>query len=375
MKVVQKRYYKLRKKEKGKILDEICANLEIDRKSAIRLVNSDLSKKRKKRETLYTYSKKTIWIIEELWKRLDHPCGTIVKAAIPLWLPHLKKHYLIDAFTEDQLLSISSSTIDRRLKEKKKRYRLKLHSTTKPNYKLRSQIPIQTSSRHITIPGHCECDTVAHCGFSNSGQYIHTVNKVDIATSWVSRRAVLGKGSVHVKKALDHMRKELPFPLTHLDSDNGDEFINNHLISYCLEHHITQSRSRPYKKNDQAHIEQKNSTHVRRIFGRIRLDTPLVRDYMNDLYEHELMYYNNFFKPSQKLIKKKFVGAKTIRTFDAPQTPYQRVLKSKHVSQENKDALTALFNSLDPIAVKKSVDKKIARIFHAQYKSSQNETA
>jgi len=307
-----------------------------------------------------------LWIIEELWKLTEYPCGTILKASIPVWLPTLKKQFPIDHLTERSLRAISSSTIDRRLRTKKKYLKSKIYGTTKPGKILRSQVPIRTSSSRITKPGSMEFDTVAHCGFSNSGEFIYTVNGVDIASTWISRRAVLGKGMFCVQQAIDAMRTELPFPLLDIDFDNGDEFLNWHLIDYCAKHSIACTRSRPYKKDDQAHIEQKNSTHVRRIFGRIRLDKPEVLHLMNDLYANELMLYHNFFKPSQKLISKTFLGSRMIRKFDKPLTPYERLLQSHHISKKKKQLLTQLFNSLNPIYLKKTIDEKIKRTFYLQ---------
>jgi hypothetical protein len=367
MAIVQQRYHKANRKGKSKILDEIVANLPIHRKSAIRLVNTFTSSRKPRKRTRCTlYGKKVLWIIEELWKLLDYPCGSILKASVLDWLPHLKKYYPIDKPTVDDLLKISPSTIDRSLKKKKKYIKGKIYGTTKPSYILRTHIPIRTSSAHITTPGSLELDTVAHCGNSNAGEFIYTVNGVDIATTWVTRCAVLGKGQFKVKNAINSMRETLPFPLIDIDFDNGDEFLNYTLIAYCNSHSIGFTRSRPYKKDDQAHIEQKNSTHVRRIFGHIRLDKPEVLHLINDLYAHELNWYHNFFKPSFKLLEKKCMGARIKRTFEKPRTAYQRVLASDHISAQSKRTLTKLFESLNPIELKRTIDSKIKHIFYLQ---------
>jgi len=376
MRIIQKRYLKAKRHEKGHILGEICADLQIHRKAANRLVLSDLDAKRKMRDPLYLYSNKVIWVLENLWRETDYPSSTILKASLEDYLPHLKKRYPIDPLTEDHLRSISASTIERRLIKIKKAHIIRISSTTKPNRPLYSRVPIKTSSLRITKPGHLEIDTVAHCGFNNSGLYIHTVNSVDIHTAWIARRAVMGKGSRGVKNAITQIIDEMPFTIHELDSDNGDEFLNYDLINYCDATGLQYFRSRPYKKNDQAHIEQKNSTHVRRIFGRIRFDNPLVLNLINDLYKHELMLYHNFFKPSQKLKTKSFVGSKTVRVFEnIPLTPYKRVLKSMSISKATKDRLTKRFLSLDPFEIKKSIDTKITRIFHMQHTAMTHESA
>ncbi len=376
MKTVQKRYLKASKREKSQILAEIRANLPMHPKSAIRLINSNLSKKRKQRTPQVVYTKKSLWIIEELWKRHEYPCGIILKASVPLFLKHLKQHYPIDTETEQQILKISPRTIDRRLSNVRKKIRMKLFGLTKPSkHVLRPSVPIRTSSSDITQPGSLEIDSVSHSGPFAAGEFIYTINAVDIDTTWIERRAVLGRGQVPVQKAIHEMRNTLPFPLKDIDFDNGSEFLNYHLIDYCREQNIGFTRCRPYAKNDQAHIEQKNSTHVRRIFGRIRLDSPAVRDLMNDLYRNELRLYHNFFKPSQKCISKKFVGSKTIRKFDAPLTPFQRCLRSTHISAEQKHTLQGIFDSLDPLALKSTIDHKIKTIFTEQRKALHDKIA
>jgi len=320
------------------------------------------------RAPLFIYSERVIWLLEYIWKESDYPCSTILQASIIDYLPHLKKRYPIDAVTEQQLLSISASTIERRLHKRKKALLMRIQSTTKPNRPLYSRVPIKTSSRRIKTPGHLELDTVAHCGFSNSGIYLHTLNSIDIALGWNGKRAVLSKGAKGVFDATTQLIDESPVTIHELDIDNGDELLNYHMIDYCEATGIQLSRSRPYHKNDQAHIEQKNRTHVRNIFGRVRLDTQHVCDLMNDLYKNELMLYHNFFKPSQKLMAKTFVGSKTIRTFEkVPMTPYKRVLKSRSIPKETKGRLTKTFHALDPFELKKTINKKLTRIFNAQH--------
>jgi len=376
MNIVHRRYFKASKKEKSKIIDEICSNLNIHRKSAIRLINAiPVDKHAKRNPRPYIYSKKVLWIAYELWKLTEYPCGTILKASVPLWIKHLKNYYPIDTDTETKLLSISASTIDRRLKHQKRRIKAKIYRTTKPGRIIRSQVPIRCSSASITKPGSIELDTVAHCGNSSSGEFICTVNSVDIATCWVSRRAVLGKGQYGVGKAIDEIRNELPFKLIDIDFDNGEEFLNWHLIRYCKLNSIGYTRSRPYKKDDQAHIEQKNSTHVRRIFGRLRLDKPEVVELMNSLYRNELSIYHNFFKPSQRLVSKKVVGSKLKRKFDKTQTPCERVLASKDVEKAAKKKIKALFESINPIELKRTVDNKVKAIFTLQYKRQKHAAA
>ena len=370
MLTVQTRYFKAEKEEKSSILDEICSNLSIHRKSAIRRINHPRESDKSRPSSSHPiYSKKVIWIIEELWKLAEYPCGIILKAVIPIWLPFLKSRFPINPSIENLLLNISSSTLDRRLRDKKKLLKGKLYGKTKPGLLLRSQIPIKTSSLNISSPGSLEIDLVCHCGVNSaSGEFVSTLNAVDIHSTWVERRAVLGKGEIGVQKSVDSIRTSIPFPIKDIDFDNGSEFVNYHLIKYCDLNHIGYTRSRPYCKDDQAHIEQKNSTHVRRIFGHVRLDKLSVVLLMNDLYQNELRLFHNFFKPSQKLLSKKFVGSKVIRKFLPPQTPYQRLLKSNVLSSEQRLKLRRLFLSLNPIHLQKIVHQKINNIFKEQQK-------
>jgi hypothetical protein len=371
------RYSKANRTEKSRILDEVCSNLSCHRKSAIRTLHRAPKPKRKPKKprlpTNLIYSQKVLWVIEHLWCLTEYPCGVILKACIPLWLPFLKKRLSIDTETREKLFQISPSTIDRMLRDKKRKLKTKIYGKTKPGKLLRSQIPIRTCSSKISEPGYIELDLVSHSGNSASGEYIHTLNAVDIALTWVSRRAVLGKGEVGVQKAVDEIKREMPCGLKSIDFDNGSEFINLHLLRYCDKQHIAYTRSRPYKKDDQAHIEQKNSTHVRRLFGRIRLDKLEVLDLMNDLYQNELFLFHNFFKPCLKLEKKFFIGSKMKRKFQKPMTPYARLLLSKNVSKEVKCKMTDLFDTLNPMELKKQIDLKMKNIFYAQYQK--NETA
>jgi hypothetical protein len=365
-----KQYLKATKTEKSRILDEICRNLRCHRKSAVRAVNRLPEPRRKPKQRRVTtnliYSKKILWILEHLWRLTEYPCGLILKACIPLWLPFLKKLFPIDDSTQSLLLKISPSTIDRRLRSIKEKIKNKIYGKTKSGKILRSQIPIRTDSSKISEPGYIELDLVSHSGNSASGDFIYTLNAVDIALTWVSRRAVLGKGEIPVQKAIDQIRSEMPAGLASIDFDNGSEFINYHLLRYCDKNKIAYTRSRPYKKDDQAHIEQKNSTHVRRIFGRIRLDKIHVRNLMNDLYQNELSLFHNFFKPCVKLQKKYFIGSRMIRKFQKPLTPYQRLILSPTIPKKVKEQMTKLLDSLNPVHLKNQIDLKIKRIFQIQ---------
>ena len=203
---------------------------------------------------------------------------------------------------------------------------------------------------------------MAHWGDRGDGEFAHSLNLTDIHTTWVETRAVLGRGQTGVRDALDEMRQALPFALQGSDSDNGSEFINLHLYGYCQEHRIQFTRGRPYKKDDNAHIEQKNWTHVRKLMGYVRYAAPEAVAAMNDLYRHELRLFQNRFLPSVKLVKKVRVGSRVRRRYDRPQTPLERVVAGG--GDPGKVAeLVALRARLDPFTLAQTIDEKLDRIY------------
>jgi len=223
-------------------------------------------------------------------------------------------------------------------------------------------IPIQTEAWDVRRPGYLEVDTVAHCGTSTEGTYLSTLDTTDLDTGWSERRAILGKGEAAVVKALIEMEQAMPFPLRGLDSDSGSEFINHMLWRYCQEHKIHFTRSRPQKKDDNAHIEQKNYTHVRKLFGYGRFESEEARNAMNELYCHELRLFQNVFQPSVKLLKKIRKGSRLTRLYDKPRTPWQRVLVSKHSDPAKVSALQRQVVGLDPFELSEAIDKKLAAV-------------
>ena len=363
VRITQKRYKKSNKKQKGLILNEFCQTLGIHRKSAVRLlaVPPDPKKPaRRKREFLY--GKKIMHIIGQWWRASGFMCGQRLKASLDLWLPSLKKRFPFDETTEKDLRKISASTIDRRLAYKKKLFKKKIYGSTKPGLLLRHQIPIRTEFWNVGTPGFVEIDLVSHCGNSGAGEYAYTLNVTDIFSQWVERRAVFGKGERGVAAALDEIRQAMPFALIAIDSDNGSEFINDHLVRYCEKHSLGFTRSRPYKKDDNAHVEQKNFTHVRKIFGWVRFDHPKIISVINDLYSGELRTFQNFFQPNYKLEKKIHIGSRYFRRFEIPKTPFQRLKNSLAVPTETFQLFETNAFLLDPFVLQKTTQNKISNI-------------
>jgi hypothetical protein len=247
---------------------------------------------------------------------------------------------------------------------KKRALRRRIYGRTKPGTLLKSHIPIKTDNWDITEPGYAEIDLVCHSRPSASGEFLHSLNLTDIFTGWVETRSIMGRGEQGVVEALDEIRRALPFALLGIDSENGSEFINYHLDRYTQKHHLKFRRSRPYKKDDNAHIEQKHWTHVRKILGWDRYDSPEAQQAMNDLSTHELSRMMNLYQPSVKLVSKQRVGSRLRRKYDDPQTPLDRLVayyKDRPLPQQIRDLL-ALRARLDPFELDTAIQRKLARL-------------
>ena len=366
MKTIYVRYSKVKgRKEKGRILDEFCRTYDCHRKYALRLLNGtppgETRPARNKRKPFY--SNRVISIIEDVWEASGYLWSKRLKSAIVLWMPWIQKRFNISSQEYSQLLSISPAQIDRRLKSKKQWVKKKVYGSTKHGALLKHQIPIKTEPWNIRLPGYVEADLVSHCGGCASGDFGNTVNWTDILTQWGEHRIILGKGWEAVLQAFVSMRDAIPFDLLGIDSDNGGEFINVHLYKYCRLNHIKFTRSRPYKKDDNAHIEQKNWTHVRQILGYLRYDTLQVICAINDLYENELRVFQNYFQPSVKLIKKIRIGSKVKKIYDAPKTPFQRVIDSKKGNTQRINSFLNLAKQFNPFELSSLIDRKLDVIF------------
>lgn len=373
METIYKRYRKASKGSKGKILDELCQVCGYSRKYAIwklsRLPESDKPKSSQRRRRSRRYGLDVTKILEDVWERANYPWSLRLKEILRLWLPWIRKRYRTTPEMEEKLLSISPSTIDRALRTKKRALSRRLYGRTKPGTLLRHKIPVRTDTWDVKQPGFLEADLVSHCGGSGRGEFIHSLNLTDIFTGWVETSAVMGKGSVVITKSLKKISERLPFKVLGIDSDNGSEFINHHLWNYCEEQEIQFTRSRPYKKDDNAHIEQKNWTHVRKFMGWDRYDSPEALEAMKDLYHNELSLFMNLFQPSVKLIKTIRTGSKKKRVYDKPQTPLDRLFVSGHLNKKRCDELKALRDNLDPFVLSETINKKLDGIWDlAQYR-------
>lgn len=370
LEVIYLRYKRASLKEKTAILNEFCINCDYHRKHAIRLLNNfrRFSKpKPKKKGKPSVYNKPSvIEPLKRIWLVANLPCSKRLKAIIPLWLAAYAKEYGgLSLEVVKALRKISPASIDRLLEPTRVKYRGRGRTTTKPGTLLRKQIPIKTNQWDESRPGFLEADTIAHCGESLLGDFVYTINFVDIATGWSEQRAVWGKGETAVLKQIKDVEDILPFPLLGFDCDNGSEFLNWHLMKHFSQRDkpVQFTRSRPYHKDDNAHVEQKNWTHVRQWFGHHRLDKPVLVPLMNDLYTQQWSQYHNFFLPSVKLVEKKLVDGKTIKRYDSPKNPHQRVLESPLVAASLKRSLKEKFETLNPFKLRKMIETKLKTIF------------
>ena len=364
-----KRYKEASRQEKTLMINECCATCGYHRKHAIRRLRGykRFTKPRKRKKGKPPVYNKEVIIrpLKQIWLAANLPCSKRLKAILPIWLPKYMDHFgQLAREVMQALLEISPATIDRILKPVRVQYQKRGKSTTKPGTLLRKQIPINTNQWEEWRPGYLEADTVAHCGDSLMGMFAYTVNFTDIATGWTEQRAVWGKGESGVLEQIKDVENMLPFPLLGFDSDNGGEFLNHHLLRHFTNRRqpVGFTRSRAYHKDDNAHIEQKNWTHVRQWLGYQRLDNPKVVKLMNNLYRNEWRFFQNFFLPSVKLIEKERIGSKTFKKHDSPKTPYQRIMESKEIPESTKDALTKQLAPLNPFELKNIIELKIKKI-------------
>jgi transposase InsO family protein len=365
LRAIYERYRKAGRKEKKVILNEFCANAGYNRKYAIRLLNGPRPgqwKSEPRRGRGVSYSQEVVALLTAVWEAAGYPWSVRLKALLPLWMPWIRKHYRVWPEMEQQLLRMSARQMDRRLKNQKTQRRRRIYGRTKPGYLLKHHIPVKTDRWDVTTPGFTEVDLVSHSGNSASGEFAHTLNVTDIHSTWTESRAVLGRGEEAVQRALNEIAGVLPFALLGVDSDNGSEFINWHLKSWCERKQIQLTRGRPYKKDDNAHIEQKNWTHVRKLLGWDRYDTHEAVEAINNLYRNELRLWLNLYLPSVKLLKKVRVGSKVRRVYDGPRTPFERVKACPQADRERVARLEELRKSLDPFQLGKIIERKLLRI-------------
>jgi len=364
LRAIYERYRRSSKEKKGAILDEFCRVCGYHRKHAVRLLRGPRPEAhpRPPRSRGLSYGRLAIQALAVLWEAAGYPWSVRLKAMLPLWLPWLRERVALTPELERQLLAISPRQIDRRLQSRKRVLRRRLYGRTKPGTLLKHHIPIKTDHWNVTQPGFTEIDLVSHSGDCADGEFAHSFNLTDIHTTWTETRAVLGKGQTGIVAGLEEMRQALPFPLRGIDSDNGSEFLNDHLFRYCRAQQIQFTRGRPYKKDDNAHIEQKNWTHVRKLVGWDRYDSQAAVGLLNDLYRHELRLMMNWFQPSVKLLRKERIGSRLTRRYDTPRTPLDRLRAGQEYDRAAVNALLRLRATTNPFELAQTIEKKLDRI-------------
>jgi len=371
------RYQKSSKKEKTIILNEFiqltrynrcyaCQVLNVKKEKVLGYMNiagkrikyvADNRKiKRKKRKI---YDRDVLVALKETWEICDYICSKRLAPYLKEIIPVLEKwgEIKLDAKVREKLFRISPASIDRLLAETRKRYRIKWRSPTRPGTLLKKSIPIRTfADWDEKVPGFFEVDLVSHDGGAARGDFIQSLNFTDISTGWEEMIAVKNKAQVWVFAGIKNIKERLPFSILGLDSDNGAEFINDHLLRYCDKNKITFTRSRPYRKNDSCFVEQKNYSVIRRTVGYSRYDTDYELSILNELYDY-LRLYVNFFQPVRKLIKKERIGSKVIKRYDEAKTPYKRVLASPSIEDEIKMKMKSKYDMLNPAELKRRITK------------------
>jgi hypothetical protein len=353
------KYRKSSKKAKGTILSAVCLATGLSRDRAARLLSGTTKrvKGQGKRGRKPRYVGSVKLALERVWAYMDFASGRRLVAGMNDMLTALTRFGEINLSDEVLALlrNMSPATADRLLKRSRERMILKGRSTTKPGTLLKKAIPVRLGTEwNDAVPGYVEIDLVAHCGDTAAGDYLSTLDLTDICTGWTETHAAFNKAQVHVFGALRRIEERLPFPVRGIDSDNGSEFINNHLYRYCREKNICFTRSRSYQKNDNCHVEQKNWHVVRRNIGYDRYEGKMALAVMNEYYSL-LRLYTNFFLPQTKLIAKHRDGARVYKRYEIPETPYRRVLRSDSIPEETKVILNQTFVSLNPAKLKRDM--------------------
>lgn len=372
LKVLIKDYLKADKRGKGELLNEYCRNTGQNRKYVIRKLKQLAFKEpqpRKKRKATYGYD--VMDVVSQIWKIFDYPCGQRLRPILQAEVQRLRDMGVLKISDKmaEKLNSISSATIDRLLRPVKEKWRYERRSShIRSGNLLYKRIPLKLTDWDTAKVGYVEMDLVCHCGASTAGEYINTLSAMEISSGWWEGEAIIGKGQQRTFNAIEAIRQRTAFDWKGIDSDNDSAFINAHLLKYCQQEGLEFTRSRPNRKNDNAYIEQKNYTHVRRPLGYLRYDTEEEVSIINDLYRNELRLYKNFFQPVMKLLRKERVDGRLKRIYDVAKTPYQRLIESGQVSKQKVELLRRLYERLNPVELKTRIDAKLDKLYQVYHK-------
>lgn len=372
----QRERYKelMSRKSKTDLITEVVEYLKISRNHAIRCLNGRSRLRERKSGPSFKYGQSLVPHLKRLYYLMRQPCSRRMRDAIPLWLDSYEKRFgIIDPDIRKKILTISPASIDRLFKESRIQ-RGKATTTAPKTSWYKAHVPIRAKDWNIKSPGHLQGDTVSHCGESGQGIFASTLTLTDIDSGWTENRAFLSKTAPKIREALGSVEKKLPFIIRSIKFDSGSEFMNFGVISflrstYARKEPIEIFRSRPYRKNDQCYVEQKNFTHVRDLLGYDRIESPEIVSLMNVIYS----YWNplsNHFLPQMKLQRKERIGARIKKYYEKPQTPYQRLLDSSDLNESQKHLLRQTHEALDPIELQLGLEEKLRQYFDQVRKST-----
>lgn len=373
------RYKAASRSEKSRILEEFCQTCGYNRKYAMGLLRNPppLRKAPIKRPRATRYDAEVRRVLLQVWEMSNGLCSKRLVPFLPKLLDALERHneLCVSAPLSEKLLGISAATVDRLLGSARRSHPMRGRSTTKPGTLLREQIRVRTEfAWDEQKPGYFEADLVAHCAESTAGEFLYTLTLTDIATGWTECQPLLNRSQIGVTQAIERIRTLLPFPIFGIDSDNGTEFINHNLKRYCEERNIEFTRSRPYKKNDQCHVEQKNWTVVRQHIGYARYEGVEEWRLLGSVHRW-LRRHVNFFQPSVKLLSKDRDQAKIRKRYDQAKTPYQRLIDYGILPKDTLQDLETFYLDLNPLDLLRQLSASLNRLQKAQIRRQQNTAA
>ncbi len=368
--VIRERYWESHsKEEKSRILDEYCSNTGHNRKYAIRKLSaSENPEKRVRKKRSDVYDAQVVAALAKTWEIFDYPCGQRLKPIMARETDRLRVFGELSISDEVamKLKTMSSATIDRKLRRQKEVLHLSWsRGGRQPGSMLAQKIAVRLTDWDTAKVGYIEADLVLHCGASTAGEHVCTVSATEISSGWWEGEPIWGKDQQSTFWALKEMRGRMPFQWLGLDTDNGSEFMSEVLFRYCHREKLEFTRSRPSHKNDNAYIEQKNWTHVRKVLGHLRYDTLKELEIIRGLYRNDLRLYKNFFQPVMKLAVKERIGGKIIRRYAVPRTPHEQLMDSDQLSVESQERLKAVYDSLNPAQLKREIDSKLETLYRA----------
>jgi len=377
LQALAKIYFSAKKDKKTQLLDDAAQVTGRHRKSLIRTLNLDRPIENKKKQNCGTRIKypqeMLLPHVRYLWIAMERISPKRAKAAFEEWLPMYHENG-VDNHIKYLLQKMSASTLGRFIKIIKKSDTSPTHGlcSTSPARYMKNKVPINTLDSAVTRPGYVQADTVAHCGDNLNGVFANSITLTDIHSTWTENAALLTKKGKEVKSALNELETRLPFALVAINTDSGSEFLNIPVFNMYREKKVTFTRSRPYKKNDNCYVEQKNFTHVRELFGYQRFEHEDLVALMNEIYRDYWNPLQNFFLPTFKLKEKIRIGAKIKKVYGKPMTPYQRLMETDYLTEEQKIKLAQIKKNFNPFRLKQGLEEKLSNFFQQVSEYSKN---